>query len=196
MYEVTQNNAITLPVLLRDASNDPVTGVVFGDVTCTYSKAGGALGTLTVTADNWTEIGQGMYTLDFTAAELDTLGWFGYMVTGAGAKQYDNTVMVIKRGQVHVLAAYNATTTVLVIRAWLEIDGQLIAAPDSLATSVRDASEAEVFTWSDAAPSVDGFFTVADTGPGLSDDHNYSIKATITYNGNTYIGGSCLLTIS
>ena len=196
MDEVTLNTAITLPVVLTDASRDPVTGVVFGDVTCKYSKAGAALGTLAVTADNWTEIGQGLYTLDFTVTEIDTLGWLTYLVTGVGAKQYDNTVKVVLNGQVFVTAAYNASTTELVIRAWLEIDGQIIAAPTSVALSVRDDTEVEQFTYADSSPSDDGFFTIEDTGPSLEDDHNYSIKAAIVYGGNTYTSGDCLLTIS
>ena len=60
MDEVTLNTATTLPVILTDVNRDPVTGVVFGGVTCKYSKAGAALGTLAVTADNWTEIGREM----------------------------------------------------------------------------------------------------------------------------------------
>lgn len=196
MDEVTLNNAVTLPVLLIDGSMDPVTGVAFGDVTCTYSKAGAALGTLTITADNWTEIGQGLYTVDFTTGEIDTLGWFAFLVTGVGAKQFNSTVKVVKHGQVLVSAAYNAALTELVIRAWLEIDGQVIVAPVSLALSIRDDTNVEKFTYASSSPSVDGFFTITDTGPTLEDDHNYSVEASVVYGGNTYTSGACLLTIS
>lgn len=196
MDEVTINTAVTLPVMLRDGSNDPVTGIAFGDATCKYSKAGAALATLTLSAGNWTELGQGLYTVDFTSSEIDTLGWFAYLVTGTGAKQYDNVVKVMLRGQVFFTAAYNATTTDLVVRAWLEIDGQIVAAPDSVAISIRDDSDTEQFNLSSASPSVDGFFTVTDTGPTLNDDHNYSVEVAITYGGNTYTSGACMLTIS
>jgi hypothetical protein len=196
MDEVLLNTAVTLPVMLKDVNRDPVTGVVFGDVTCTYSTNGAALGTLVVTTDNWTEIGQGLYTLDFTAGEIDTLGWFTYLVTGVGAKQYNNTVKVVKTGQVLVSAAYNASTTALVIRSWLHVDGLIITAPTSVALSVRDAAGVEQFTYASSSPSAQGVFTITDTGPALVDDHNYVIEATITYGANTYTSGECLLTIS
>lgn len=196
MDKVTLNTIVTLPVMLTDANRDPVTGVVFGDVTCKYSKVGAAIGTLVVTTDNWTEIGQGLYTLDFTVSEIDTLGWFTYLVTGVGAKQYDNTVRVVMEGQVFVTAAYNTTTTELVIRSWLMIDGQIITDPDSVAISIRDDTAVEQFTYADASVGIAGFFTITDTGPSLEDDHNYSIVAAIAYGGNTYTSGGCMLTLS
>jgi hypothetical protein len=197
MLNITPNAAVTLPVVMKDASGDPVTGLVFGDITCKYSQAGGAIGTLVITALNWTEIGQGLYTIDFTATETDTVGWFTYLVTGTGAKQYDNTVNVtLGNYACRFTATYNESTTDLVIRAWLELDGAVVAAPTSCAISIKDDTEVEQWALTDASPSADGFFTITETGPTLEDDHNYSAEVSIVYGGNTYTSGSCMLTVA
>lgn len=197
LLPVTVNNDATLPIQLTD-SGAVKTGVLFGDVVCHYSKAGAALAEFTIDTDNWTEIGQGLYTIDFTDSELDTLGWFKYFVTSATADfdQAEYTVFVEKRGQVRFTACYNETTTELVVRAWLEIDGEIITAPDSAAISIKDDTETEQLSLADASASADGFFTMTETGPTLEDDHNYSCTVAITYNGNVYTSGDSLLTVA
>ena len=74
----------------------PVTGVVFGSVTCEYRKAGAASFTAkTVTAPNFRELGNGFYGITFTAGELDTLGVFAWVVNGAGFAQSANTADIV-----------------------------------------------------------------------------------------------------
>ena len=198
MLEIPLNTAVTLPVIIKDGSGDPVTGVLYSDVECRFSAAGGALGTLAITAGNWTEIGRGLYTIDFTTTEIDTEGWFTYIATSATAAwvQFEDTVNVVLKGQVFLTAAYNETTTDLVVRAWLEIDGQIVEAPTSCAVSIKDDTDVERFALTSVAPSADGFFTITETGPTLSDDHNYSCSVDIVYGNNTYTSGDCLLIFS
>ena len=197
LLPVTVNNDATLPIQLTD-SGAVKTGVLFGDVVCHYSKAGAALAEYTIDTDNWTEIGQGLYTIDFTDSELDILGWFKYLVTSATADfdQAEYTVFVEKRGQVRFSAVYNETTTDLVIRAWLEIDGEIVTAPTSVSISIKDDTEVEQWSLADSSPSADGFFTITSSSPVLSDDHNYSCNVAIIYSGNTYTSGDCLLTVA
>jgi hypothetical protein len=96
MIERKVNTANTLPVMLRDSSGAPVTGVVFGSVTCKYQKFGDtSLTTKTIDGTNWTEIGQGKYDIDFTAGELDTLNDFIYLVTEAISIQYNGLAEIV-----------------------------------------------------------------------------------------------------
>jgi hypothetical protein len=201
MLEVTLNTARTLPVQLVDSSGVPVTGAAFGDVTpVAYSKNGAALGSLVITALNWTELGQGLYTIDFTASELDTEGFFTYMVQSDGGPaflQYENTVQVVLRGQAKAVPAFNESTGDLVVRSWLEIDGQVITNPVSVSISVRDQADVEQFVFTSNAPSAaTGFFTMTEASIVLLDDHNYSMVISIVYGGNTYVSGDCLLPIA
>ena len=85
--QVTQSTAANIQVILSKASL-AVTGLTFADVTCEFSKAGGAFAAKTLDGTNFTEIGNGVYTITFTAAELDTLGSFTIVVTGATIDQY------------------------------------------------------------------------------------------------------------
>lgn len=80
--------ASKLPIFMRDSSGVPVTGLTDTDVTVNYKKSGAISFTLkSITPSNWTEIGQGLYEILFTATELNTEGDFIYPVTGTGAQQ-------------------------------------------------------------------------------------------------------------
>jgi len=83
----------SLPVLLVDGGGAVVTGVVEGSVTVVTSKNGGALTGFTLT-DKWTELGQGLYTIDFADTDLDTEGFFAYLVTVTGCDQYSGIMYV------------------------------------------------------------------------------------------------------
>jgi len=85
--------ARSLPVLLVDGGGAVVTGVVEGSVTVVTSKNGGALTGFTLT-NKWTELGQGLYTIDFADTDLDTEGFFAYLVTVTGCDQYSGIMYV------------------------------------------------------------------------------------------------------
>jgi len=85
--------ARALPVLLVDSAGAVVTGVVEGSVTVVTSKDGGALTGFTLTG-KWTELGQGLYTIDFADTDLDTVGFFAYLVTVTGCDQYSGIMYV------------------------------------------------------------------------------------------------------
>jgi len=101
MNQVKQSTATNLPVYLRDSSTgNPKTGVAAGDVSAFYVKQGQTTETSKTVVGNWTEIDAtnmpGIYTLAFTAGELDTLGVFMYTVKGTGIKQFDGMVQVVE----------------------------------------------------------------------------------------------------
>jgi len=95
MIKLKQSEARKLPVMLIDSSDHvaPKTGIAEGDVTVKISKNGGALTNFTLT-DKWTELGQGLYTIDFAIGDLDTEGFFAYLVTSAGCDQYSGMMYV------------------------------------------------------------------------------------------------------
>lgn len=69
--------------------NEPVTGLAHTDVVLQYRKAGASsFTTKTLSADDWDEIGDGVYAIDFTAAELNTLKNLTVKVTGADIDQF------------------------------------------------------------------------------------------------------------
>ena len=95
MIKLTQSTARTLPVMLIDSTDHvaPKTGIAEANVTVKTSKNGGALTDFTLTG-LWTELGQGLYTIDFAIGDLDTVGFFAYLVTSAGCDQYAGMMYV------------------------------------------------------------------------------------------------------
>jgi len=95
---IKKDTANNLPVLMLDSSGVPVTGIAWDDATpptVNYAKEGdSSLTSLTLSAGNWIEIGQGVYEIAFTAGILDTKGKFIYLATGDGALQYSGLVEI------------------------------------------------------------------------------------------------------
>jgi hypothetical protein len=94
---IKQSIARKLPVLMQDSAGAPVTGLAFGDVSVKYAKEGDtSLTTKVLAADpvEWFEIGQGLYDILFTIAELNTIGFFKYVVTGGAALQYSGLMQI------------------------------------------------------------------------------------------------------
>jgi hypothetical protein len=83
--EIAQNTATWLPFFAQDA-NGVVTGITYAQVIVSYKKAGGlALVSKTLSSTgSFREIGQGFYEISFTAAELNTLGTFAWIVSSNG----------------------------------------------------------------------------------------------------------------
>ena len=96
---LTQNQAADLVVILTDSSNVPVTGLTFSDVTADYRKEGqGSFTSYTLDGTNFTEIGDGVYTIGFTTSEIDTVGTFTVKVNGASIQQYVTIANVLAAG--------------------------------------------------------------------------------------------------
>lgn len=92
MVEIDKDTARDLPVLLT-LSGATVTGVAEGDVTVKIAKDLGTLTAFTLTG-LWTEVGQGLYQIAFASGDLDTEGFFAYLVTTAVSDQYSGIVYV------------------------------------------------------------------------------------------------------
>lgn len=87
-YNVLQSVARWLDVVLTAQSNgiDPVVDAVNTDLVVRYSKEGDLSATLkVVAAGDWRNLGDGVYRLQFSIAELNTLGSFTYSVKLAPA---------------------------------------------------------------------------------------------------------------
>lgn len=63
--------------------------------------------TLFVGSTFWKEIGSGVYTIEFTAVELNTVGIFVYKVTGATISQFVGTATIQEAGNTQTLVSVN-----------------------------------------------------------------------------------------
>lgn len=103
MLILDKDTARSLPVMMIDSADhvSPKTGIAEGDVTVNISKNLGSLTSFTITG-KWTEIGQGLYSIDFSASDLDTEGFFAYLVTASGCDQYSGMMYVAPATSVKV----------------------------------------------------------------------------------------------
>ena len=96
MFQIKQSEATAarrrIPVLLVDITDGftPETGVV--TPTINVSKNGAAVAT---GAGTWTEIGNGQYYYEFTAGEVDTLGWIAVNIEKATVSRDFNAVVQV-----------------------------------------------------------------------------------------------------
>lgn len=91
---VTQSVAANVVVLLTKDSV-AVVDLEDADVTAQYCKDGGTFASKTLDSGNFTEIGLGYYKINFTAAELDTLGPFLVVVSGSDIDQSNTQIEVV-----------------------------------------------------------------------------------------------------
>jgi len=128
--------------MLVDGSGAVKADVAEGDVTVVTSKNGGAL-TPFILTDKWTDLGQGLYTIDFASGDLDTEGFFAYLVTVTGCDQYSG-IMYVSDWETNVDAILEDTATTL--------DGKI----NTIDTNVDSVLE-------DTATTLDGKITTVDT---------------------------------
>lgn len=89
-----QSIAASVVVYLKDSSNNPVTAVAFGSVTCYLTKNGGTPAAKTITALNWTQLDAtnmpGWYAIGLSTTDTNTVGFLGFCVRVSGAKNVDD----------------------------------------------------------------------------------------------------------
>jgi hypothetical protein len=96
MYQIKQSEATAarrrIPVLLVDITDGftPETGVVTPTINVSKNGATVASG-----AGTWTEIGNGQYYYEFTAGEVDTLGWIAVNIEKATVSRDYNAVVQV-----------------------------------------------------------------------------------------------------
>lgn len=71
----------------------PKLALAEANVTVSISKNLGALAAFTLTG-KWAELGQGLYSISFAASDLNTVGFFAYLVTAPGSDQYSGMMYV------------------------------------------------------------------------------------------------------
>lgn len=135
MIVLNKDTARTLPVMMIDDSNhlSPKIGIAEANVTVKISKNLGALTAFTLTG-KWAEIGQGLYSIAFASADLDTLGFFAYLVTAAGCDQYSGMMYVAD------FADYKADMSALATQATVDA---IKSSTDHLPFDPADQSEVE-----------------------------------------------------
>jgi len=204
VIKLKKDEARSLPVLMIDSTDHvtPKTGLVAGDTTIQVSKNGGAFDAFDDTG-KWTERGQGLYFIDFGVGDLDTEGYFAYLVTAAGADQFSGMAYVddFADYKANIASLNDPTAAAIADAVWDEV---LTAAQHNVATSagrrVRQLEDAtliredtcQVSTLStvvlDAgASAVDGFYdhciVVLTSGTGA-----YQARCMDDYVGATKVG--------
>jgi hypothetical protein len=113
---VLQNTAEWLPFTATDVGTGAArTGVLYTQVTVSYKKAGDvafSLKTLTGASD-FREIGLGVYEINFSGLELDTLGTFIFVVNSNGALPAPALNQYVGLAEVQAAAAYTPGTITL-----------------------------------------------------------------------------------
>jgi hypothetical protein len=82
-------------VVLLSKDSIAVTGLTSSDVTCQFRKEGGTFSVKALSGSNFHEIGLGVYTVDFTAGELNTLGALVVVIQGVTIDQSTTVDQVV-----------------------------------------------------------------------------------------------------
>lgn len=145
-------------------SGVPVTGVVFGDVTVSYRRVGDlVLQTKLLTADDWLEVGNGLYALKWSTSDMASVGPFYYQVTGGTFDPVTAEFDVVPAP----IEALASPETCLITGNIVDLTG-LAGFQDEVVFRLakRPSAVGGVFLLSDAirtTPNVYGAFTVALT---------------------------------
>jgi len=128
MSIVKQSVARSLPVILILSSDgqSPKTGATEGQMTLSYRKEGASSWSAKTATDNWTEVGKGVYLIDWSASDLDTLGRFDVVAEHADSINYYGSVTVsanLLDDVASTLAALNDVTAAEVETAIAAIHG-------------------------------------------------------------------------
>jgi len=176
MIILDQSVARALPVFLIDSTDHvtPKTGIAEGSVTVKISKNLGTLTAFTLTG-LWTEIGQGLYKIAFASGDLDTVGFFGYLVTATGCDQFSGMQYVGTLGtNVDAILDDTGTSGVVIPQA---------QADKVWATATRALTDKADFTLSSAGIQAiwdkltSALTTVGSIGKLLVDDINATISS-------------------
>lgn len=83
---VTQSVVTWVPFIATNVNTgEPRESIVFSEVDCVYKKSiDSTFTSKTLDATNFREVGLGIYEVQFSATELDTLGIFIYVLNGNG----------------------------------------------------------------------------------------------------------------
>lgn len=189
---IWRDEAGDLPVLLRDASGDPETGVAYTGVTVKYAReADSSLVTLTLAADTWKEKGRGLYAFTLPAATLNAEGLLEYCAYTPTGEEFFGTARVqARRYEVLASVGYDETDQELSFVVALLKDGQLVTSPTSCQVTLKKEGAGSALADSTSvSPNADGVFNISVTGVDpstLEGDRPYTLKARVTYAGIAY----------
>lgn len=92
--------------------------------------------------------------------------------------------------------SYDDTGDVLTILAWLEIEGEIVASPTSVAVDVLDEDGTNVFAQlTSSSPQTDGVFKLTQSAPGLTPAKSYQVKVAVVHNAITYTNIKNIVTV-
>jgi len=153
---ILQSTATWLPFVATDTTDDaPRTGITYLQVAVLYKKSTqSSFQVKALVTGDFREIGNGVYEILFSVAELNTLGSFIFIVNGNGVLPIPALNQYVGLAQVLSVTAYTPATVVLPTNV---VTGNLLSATG--APLVGEAVSARIM----AAPTVLGTYPA----PGL-----------------------------
>jgi len=96
MQIVKQSVARSLPVILilKADGVTPFTGAIFGQMTLSYRKEGATSWSSKTASGNWTEVGKGVYLIDWSITDLNTIGRVDFVAEHADSINYYGSIVV------------------------------------------------------------------------------------------------------
>jgi hypothetical protein len=96
MQIVKQSVARSIPVLLIQTSDGqtPKTGATEGQMTLSYRKEGATSWSSKTATGNWTEVGKGVYLIDWSTSDLNTIGRFDIVAEHADSINFYGSLVV------------------------------------------------------------------------------------------------------
>jgi hypothetical protein len=148
---VLQGTPTWLPFIASDVgTGSPRTGIIFSQVDVSYKKASQAVFSVkTLLVTDFRENGNGVYEILFSAAELDTIGSFLYVVNNNGALPAPDIRQFVGQAYIEDSASYTPGTislpTNVITGNLINLKGQpligaavsarILSAPEILGTS-------------------------------------------------------------
>jgi hypothetical protein len=132
-FAILQSTPTWLPFEAINLTTDlPRTGIVFSQVVVSYKKSTAtSFTTKTLVTGDFREIGNGIYEISFSAAELNTLGSFLYLVQGGGTLPAPAIRQYFGQAVIQAAAAYTPGAITLSTNALtgnlVDIQGQPLA---------------------------------------------------------------------
>lgn len=93
---VVQGAPAALTIAMMNLAGSPAVGLTSASVTCQFRVEGdNVFASKALDGSNFTELGNGFYQINFTAADLSTVGSFIFILAGSGLRQASNEAQVV-----------------------------------------------------------------------------------------------------
>lgn len=184
------NEIAKVTIYMEDQAGVEAVGFSYTDMLVQYgnSESDGLVDVI-LTADNFLEVGRGLYLVDIPASGMTPEGPFVY-VADAAATGYTTFrgagKITTDFFEVSVEQSYDYSTKTLTSLCWLSRNGQAVTDPIDCSVTLREAGGTEVSEILSSSPNSEGVFTCVDTPLDLETLTSYEVIGVVSYNGTSY----------